>query len=134
MFNLNKPEVAMNNQSFPESSCIAVKEVDDEAAATCSGGVAYTGSWDPDVVLFQHGGLQGRTLRVNASINDGILNIGTNGNFNDMTSSLVIQRGQWAFFADSGYRGYYTTLGPGVYTSLPPGFSNDQLTSLYRVG
>jgi hypothetical protein len=126
-----------NEQLFTEltaeSEAPAFTELDDEVAATCSGGVAYTGSHDPDVILYVHGGIAGDSLKVNASLNDG-LNLGKN--FNDKVSSFVILKGKWNFYADAGFKGIYNSkpLGPGTYSSLPKGFSNDQLSSLKRVG
>ncbi|BAZ23050.1 hypothetical protein NIES4073_39380 [Kalymmatonema gypsitolerans NIES-4073] len=126
----------MNNNTLAQLNLSAVKEINDEVAATCSGGVARINDPDPDVTLYADGQLRGGSLRVNASVGDGIPNIGTNGSFNDRTSSLVIHRGQWEFFADSGYRGRYSrVLGPGLYRSLDATqISNDQLTGLRRVG
>jgi len=111
------------------------KELDDEVAATCSGGVAYTGSHNPDVILYVHGGIAGNSLKVNASINDGLNNL-EKFNFNDKVSSFIILKGKWNFYADAGFKGIYNSkpLGPGTYSSLPTGFSNDQLSSLKRVG
>jgi hypothetical protein len=110
-------------------------ELDDEVAATCSGGVAYTGGPDPDVILYTHGGTNGVPLKVNASINDGLIDLGENS-FNDRVSSFIILRGRWNFYADAGFRGRYNSrpLRAGTYSSLPRGFSNDQLSSLKRVG
>ena len=112
----------------------AIKELDDAVAATCSGGEGYTGSGDPDVILYRDGGFNGgNPLRVNASINDGLSYVGND--LNDKTSSLVIIRGKWNFYADGNYGGYYNTLGPGLYSSLNgTGIANDKLSSLYRVG
>lgn len=119
-----------------------LKELDDEIAATCSGGVAYTGSNDPDVILFVDGGLKGDRLNVNASLNDGLRNLSDHrrnlgfSNFNDEISSFIIRKGKWNFYADSRYRGRYgsRSFGPGTYYSLPSSFANDSLTSLKRVG
>ncbi|MEH2361747.1 beta/gamma crystallin-related protein [Nostoc sp.] len=107
-------------------------ELNDEDAATCSGG-AYTGSNDPDIILYRDGGFGGgNPLAVNASIGDGVNNVGPD--FNDVTSSFVIIRGTWQFYKDENYRGYEGSYGPGVYSSLPGGIVNDDITSLYRAG
>ncbi|PHM05652.1 beta/gamma crystallin-related protein [Nostoc sp. 'Peltigera malacea cyanobiont' DB3992] len=125
-----------------EFEALAFNELDDELAATCSGGVAYTGSNDPDVILYVDGNLKGDRLDVNASLNDGLKNLskyrrnlGTN-NFNDEISSFIIRKGKWNFYADPNYKGRYNSkpLGPGTYYSLPGNFANDSLTSLKRVG
>ncbi|MEH2290091.1 beta/gamma crystallin-related protein [Nostoc sp.] len=109
-----------------------IKELNDEDAAICSGGVAYTGSNDPDVILYrdvQFGG--GNPLGVNASPGDGLTYVGDD--FNDITSSLVIIRGKWQFYRDADFTTFQTTLGPGIYAVPPKGIANDSLSSLYRV-
>ncbi|MCC5616264.1 beta/gamma crystallin family protein [Nostoc sp. CHAB 5836] len=111
----------------------AIKELDDEDAATYSGGVAFTGSNDPDVILYRDGGFAGgNPLAVNASLNDGIRYVGDN--FNDITSSIVIIRGVWRFYTDANFGAFQNTLGPGLYSNLPGGISNDSISSLRRVG
>ena len=107
-------------------------ELDDEHAATCSGGVAYTGSNDPDVILYRDGGFGGgNPLAVNASGGDGLNYVGDD--FNDLTSSFVIIRGRWNFYRDGSFEVYQGTFGPGVYSSLPGGIPNDSISSLRRV-
>jgi hypothetical protein len=122
---------------------LAIKELDDEVAATCSGGEGYTGSSDPDVILYQDehfvpGWTGTRSLKVNAKIKDGLSNLRDHSpNLNDRTSSFEIKRGLWNFYADKDYKGLYNNqpLGPGRYSTLAgTGISNDQLSSLYRVG
>jgi hypothetical protein len=117
-----------------ESEVPAFTELDDEVAATCSGGVSYTGSNDPDVILYIDGGLEGDKLKVNASIGDGLELLGRK--FNNKVSSFTILKGKWNFYADADFKGIYNSkpLGRGIYESLPGGFSNDQLSSLKRVG
>ncbi|MEH2165228.1 MAG: beta/gamma crystallin-related protein [Nostoc sp.] len=134
MSNIKKHAVdIMNQKTLAELSFSAVKELNDKVAATCSGGVAYTGSNDPDVILYRDGGFGGSNpLAVNASIGDGLNYVGDD--FNDLTSSIAIIRGTWNFYVDAGYGNYQTTLGPGLYSSLPQGIANDSLSSLYRAG
>ncbi len=116
---------------------LAIKELDDEVAATCSGGVHYPGSNDPDVILFSDSNARGRTLRLNASGGDGFSNLrDTNLNFNDVTSSISIIRGTWTFYKDAGYNNPEDTLGPGQYT-VGGNFGklqNDSISSLLRIG
>ncbi|MEH2046064.1 beta/gamma crystallin-related protein [Nostoc sp.] len=111
----------------------SIKELNDEVAATCSGGVAYTGSNDPDVILYRDINFGGSNpLNVNASVNDGVAYVGDN--FNDLTSSIAIIRGRWNFYRDAGFGVYQTTLGPGLYSFVPnSGIPNDSISSLYRV-
>jgi hypothetical protein len=117
----------------PFEAIPAIKELDDGDAASYSGGVAFTGSNDPDVILYRDGGFAGgNPLAVNASLNDGIRNVGNN--FNDITSSFVIIRGVWRFYRDADFQVLQNTIGPGLYSTLPGGIANDSITSLRRVG
>ncbi|MEH2256161.1 beta/gamma crystallin-related protein [Nostoc sp.] len=109
----------------------SIKELNDEDAATCSGGVAYTGSNNPDVILYRDIDFNNTNLNVNASVGDGLRFVGDN--FNDLTSSIAIIRGTWAFYRDINFTTYQTTLGPGLYSSPPSGIANDSLSSLFRV-
>ncbi|MDM9586273.1 beta/gamma crystallin-related protein [Nostoc sp. GT001] len=110
----------------------SIKELNDEDAATYSGGIAFTGGNNPDVILYTDEGFNGRNLGVNASGSDGVPYVGDD--FNDLTSSIAIIRGTWAFYRDLNFTTYQTTLGPGLYSSLPGGIANDSLSSLFRVG
>lgn len=117
----------------------AVQDLDNETAATCSGGVAYLYSGDPDVILHKDPNGQGQSLNANASTGDGISNIGfTSGNgsggqettFNDSVSSITILRGTWSFFQNDNYGGDTTgLLGPGTYNL---GHNDDRITSFFR--
>ncbi|WP_334736535.1 hypothetical protein [Nostoc sp.] len=88
---------------------ITVKELNDEVAVTCSGGVFYKNGPDPDVIFYRDPNLQGGELRLNASIGDGNPNIGIeNGRengFKDKTSSIRVLRGIWNFFKGAGFKG-----------------------------
>ena len=143
MSNINNHGVGMNNTTFPEFSDIAVKELNDEVAANCSGGIVSDRGPNPDIVLYTDGGLTGNALRINATTGDGPTNLagysyGALGlsSYNDKVSSFVILNGKWNFYADANYKGLYNTkpLGPGSYPNLPAGFANDSLSSLKRVG
>lgn len=132
MSNINN-RVDMNNKTLAQLSFSAVKELNDDVAATCSGGVASTGGNDPDIILYRDLGFGGgNPLGVNASVNDGLSYVGDD--FNDKTSSIAIIRGTWDFYQDGQFGNYQTTLGPGVYSNLPTGIANDSLSSLSRVG
>ncbi|WP_375473234.1 beta/gamma crystallin-related protein [uncultured Nostoc sp.] len=109
----------------------SIKELNDEDAATCSGGVAYTGSTNPDVILYRDVDFNNTNLPVNASVGDGIAYVGDD--FNDVTSSIAIIRGTWAFYRDADFTTYQTTLGPGLYSIPPSGIANDSLSSLLRI-
>ncbi|WP_414518221.1 beta/gamma crystallin-related protein [Nostoc sp. PCC 9305] len=131
MSNINNNGVDMNNQTLTELSFSAVKEINDEVAATCSGGDGYINGPDPDVILVTNPGYNGGSLAVNAVINDGVRYVGDN--FNDQISSVNIVRGTWNFFSDPNYQGFLGQLGPGSYPLLT-GSNNDNIASLFRVG
>jgi hypothetical protein len=108
----------------------ALQALDDEVAATCSGGY---------VELYENGPFgRGRVLGFSGPIGFGDRDLRTTiaGNFNDKTSSIFISAGErWQFFRDINYRGPSVTLGPGSYPVLPrdTGFPNDWVSSLRRV-
>jgi Beta/Gamma crystallin len=101
----------------------AFQELDDEVAATCSGGVAY---------LYHDAGFQGRRLQ----FFNGENNLGK-WNFNDKTSSLVISGNErWRFYRDINFQGPSVTLGRGAYSLArlnQLGIPNDSISSLRRV-
>ncbi|MDZ8035902.1 beta/gamma crystallin-related protein [Nostoc sp. DedSLP04] len=104
---------------------LAVEELDNEVAATCSGGldVAY---------LYQDDGFEGRRLTFYEGTDDlGIYN------FNDKTSSItVIGNKSWVFYQDINNRGRAVTLRPGRAYLLSDlqakGIQNDWISSLRR--
>ena len=102
-----------------------VQDLDDETAATCSGGA--------NVILYEHKDAKGDDYRVNTSVGGGVSNLGSGlKKFNDKTSSIIINDGFWMFFSDSNYKGQSTgLLGPGYYNL---GANNDKITSFRRVG
>ncbi|MEH1908026.1 MAG: beta/gamma crystallin-related protein [Nostoc sp.] len=137
MSNINNHGADMNNQTLAQLSLSAVKELNDEVAATCSGGVHYKGSNDPDVIFYIDSNARGRSLNLNASTGDGDPNIGldnegNNNGFNDQVSSIRIIHGSWNFFDDSNFKGQSTgVLRPGFLYNL--GANNDAITSAFRV-
>ena len=80
------------------------------------------------IELFEHDQFQGRRLAASADTP----NLGPLG-FNDMTSSLTIQSGQWQLCEDADYRGRCVTLGPGRHPSLNAMGMSDRISSLRRV-
>ncbi|HAA27102.1 MAG TPA: hypothetical protein DDW76_18280 [Cyanobacteria bacterium UBA11369] len=143
MSNINNQEVAMNDKTFSEFSCTAIKEIGDEAAASCSGGApfshmfskSYTGGRNPDVILYRETGMNSElnNKTFNSPIGDGHWDFEGN-NFNDVASSAVVVRGTWEFFADKDYQGYLGTLTPGIYPDLAQaGIPHDQVSSIKRV-
>jgi hypothetical protein len=99
------------------------QELDNEVAATCSGGVAY---------LYQDDNFKGRKLT--------FYNYGTDlrtWDFNDKTSSLVIQGNEvWGFYRDRNYKGPSVALGSGTYTKsdlIAFGIPDNSISSLRRL-
>jgi len=125
----------INNQTQDLFALDTVQDLDNETAATCSGGVGFLFGPDPDVILHKDPNGQGQPLGVNAATGDGVPNIGLiNGQettFNDQVSSITIKRGSWNFFGDDNYRGQSTgVLAPGTYNL---GANDDAITSAFRV-
>lgn len=108
---------------------LALEELGDEVAATCSGGVA---------LLYQDDNFKGRgPLR----FYDGESDL-RKWNFNDQTSSIKIEGNElWAFYKDINFKpdgkpegGVYLGNGSYTYTDLKNlGFQNDSISSLIRV-
>jgi hypothetical protein len=102
-----------------------VQELDDEAAATCSGGASIT--------LYEHVNFAGdaKTFRDSEdNIDDDIFGSG----WNNKTSSIVVREGVWRIFTGDNYTGSYATLYPGNYASPSEfGLPNDTLTAIQRV-
>lgn len=114
-----------DNQLFTELTAEfeapAFTELDDEVAATCSGGA---------VTLYENGNFnRGDDGRVRV-INGSIANLGS---FNDLTSSFKISSGRWTFYADEQYNQPLFTRGPGEYPVVPNG-TNDRISSIRKVG
>lgn len=118
-----------NNKTWQNLEAIsALNVLEDEVAATCSGGEGYTGSDDPDVNFFSgdpFGG--GDLLKINADIGDGLSYVGKD--FNDKGTLIEVKRGTWEVFRDADYGGgSLGTFGPGL-SNLP-----SEVSSLRRVG
>ncbi len=125
-----------------------VEDIDQEAAASYSGGIGWIndGNHDPDVVLHENAQFGGAQIGINAAVNDGVAAVGS---FNDKTSSIEIRKGTWRFFENIYGGGRSITLGPGFYDLSPTyggagsgwaGFGvldiswNDTISSARRVG
>ncbi|MBN3899487.1 MAG: hypothetical protein HWQ41_30740 [Nostoc sp. NOS(2021)] len=110
-----------------------MKELNDEVAASCSGGGTVAGP-DPDVILYKDPDGMGLSEGLSAVKGDGVSNVGLLGTqdttFNDQTSSIRVIRGTWSFFQDANYGGDNTgLLAPGLYNL---GHNNDAITSAFR--
>ncbi len=117
----------------------AFTELDDEVAATCSGGKIYFGGSDPDMILFENENFTGDSLRVNATIGDGDDNLDNaliGRGWNDKTSSIIIYKGRWQLFRKDGYTGPVSVRSGGSYkkwTAFGHRVDND-LTGIRRIG
>jgi len=98
------------------------QELDNEVAASCSGGV---------VSLYEHDRFQGPSL----SFRNGATDL-RNWNFNDKTSSLrIVGNEEWAFYREPAFRGTPVILGRGNYTATrlqQLGLPNDSISSIRR--
>ncbi|HEY9672053.1 MAG TPA: beta/gamma crystallin-related protein [Waterburya sp.] len=99
------------------------QELENEVAATCSGGVAY---------LYQNDSFGGRRLQFFNRESDL-----RNWDFNDKTSSIKIEGNErWTFSRDILFQGPSVTLGPGSYylrDLQARGIPNDSISSLRRI-
>lgn len=77
----------------------------------------------PGVELYEHSEFKGRRLNVRADLE----NLGEY-NFNDMVSSLVVNRGQWELCTKFKYRGICRTYGQGRYDDVDD--YNDEFSSM----
>lgn len=117
-------KIKEDSQNFEATP--AFQELDDEVAATCSGGT---------VTLYEHGNFNankdGKVMKLNKS------NPNIGRAFNDITSSIKITKGVWGFYADEQYNKLLFKLGKGDYRSLPNTVDgsnpNDRITSVRRV-
>ena len=79
----------------------------------------------PDVELYEHDDFKGRRLNVRGDVVDL-----ENNNFNDMVSSLIVNRGHWELCSDARFRGNCKTYGPGRYPNVRG--NNDEYSSIRR--
>lgn len=120
---------------------LSLIELDDEIAATCSGGARfYTDGDDPDVILYSLKNFRGDSLGINAEKNGGDPNLDNDGSFrtsgwNNRTSSILVIRGTWDIYQDSGHNATLRTLTPGSYsTPAAFGLPDNTLTGIVRTG
>ncbi|MBN3898611.1 MAG: beta/gamma crystallin family protein [Nostoc sp. NOS(2021)] len=85
----------------------AFTELDDEVAATCSGGLApvtlYT---DPNYL-----GTATDISRSDDNVDNALFGSGANNN----TSSIIVREGIWKIYTDNNYKGQSYILEPGAY-------------------
>ena len=80
----------------------------------------------PAVELYEHDDYKGRRLNVRGDVGDL-----EDNNFNDTTSSLVVNRGRWELCTDARFRGRCRVYGPGRYPNVR-GY-NDEFSSIRKV-
>ena len=80
----------------------------------------------PAVELYEHDDFMGRRLNVRGDVADL-----EDHNFNDKTSSLVVNRGRWELCTDARFRGRCRVYGPGRYPNVR-GY-NDEFSSIRKV-
>jgi hypothetical protein len=129
----NQHEQLFTELSAELEATPAFHELDDEVAATCSGGGLFGGGANPDVIIFRDSQYRGPAIRLNAATGDG--GHVTKYHFNDLTSSIKVIRGTWQIYEHSNFTGRTKTLRPGdYYTPQTLGIPNDSLSSIRRVG
>lgn len=88
-----------------------------------AGGGGNSGS---DVEMFEHENYQGRRLNGRGDV----ANL-QDHQFNDVISSIIVNRGRWQFCTDAFYAGRCSIYGPGSYPGV--GSDNDLYSSFRRV-
>lgn len=89
--------------------------------APCAGALAQ-------ITLYEHVDFRGHDL----STRGPIANLKAS-RFNDVTSSIVIERGTWEVCQDANYRGRCQVLGRGAYPSMQEFGLNDRISSVRPV-
>ncbi|HET9645581.1 MAG TPA: beta/gamma crystallin-related protein [Burkholderiaceae bacterium] len=81
-----------------------------------------------DIMLFEHDDFHGRSIGGHEDMG----NLAPTG-FNDMISSVIVERGTWELCVDAEYRGRCIVLAPGRYPALAAYDMNDAVSSVRRV-
>ncbi|GAB1541210.1 hypothetical protein NUACC21_38800 [Scytonema sp. NUACC21] len=144
----NKMNNNQHEQLTAEFEVPAFHELDDEVAATCSGGVQrdiYFGGDDPDVILYDSPNLltSGATLHINAKAlggDDNLDNAAIGSGWNNRTSSIRVIRGEWLIYENGDQKSTPIKItakgGPkknGVYPNHKAfGLPDNSLTGIFR--
>jgi hypothetical protein len=89
---------------------------------------------DSHVMLFEHANANFHGAHKHVFTQEPNLNAADDHDFNKKVESLVVLEGNWAFYPDPNFQGQYPPiLGPGLYPVLPPGITNDDMSSLQAV-
>lgn len=107
-------ELTAKNEATP-----IFKELDDEVAATCSGGKAGV------LTLYSNANRTGKKLSLSHSIPD-------LESFDNITSSITISRGLWAFYADKNYQNFLYAADRDGDGSVPSS-ANNKISSIKRL-
>jgi hypothetical protein len=112
-----------NNQQIQNLFALElVQDLDNESAAALSGGQTVS-----DVVLYSGTSRQGQSLKVN----DGIADL-SKSNFNNISSSVVVNNGTWEFFTKPNFQGESIEVDSDTARDLPEIFNNS-ISSLRAV-
>ncbi len=107
----------------------AFTQLDDEVAATCSGGLS-------PVTLYDYFNFTGSAMDVTSNDDnlDNDWRPGKSG-WNNRTSSIIVRQGVWQIYESDGYRGRSAILRPGVYPNPASfGLADNTLTAIRRIG
>ena len=80
------------------------------------------------ITFYEHDGWRGRPFTTNEEVRD-FRRVG----FNDLASSVVVDRGEWEVCDDAGFGGKCMVLRTGSYESLRGMGMNDRISSVRRV-
>lgn len=115
----------------------ALKDISDEVAAVCSGGIEAVTLYDKDFRVDRTGGearaINGDTKRL--------------GSFDDKTSSVIVRSGKWILYSMEDFVSYIPGVPPaatksivlekGAYNAgdlIAKGLGNNALSSIERIG
>jgi hypothetical protein len=112
------------------------KLVNDQIRSMTTVGAEPTLSGDPldgHLILFEHARFRGQHQHVFEPVPD----LGATG-FDNITSSMVVETGNWSLFGDTQFDGSYPqqpVFGPGIYPwVVDAGLQNDAVSSLHPTG
>ncbi len=109
-----------------EFEAAAFTELDDEVAATCSGGLA-------PVTLYKDRNYRGTATNISRS-DDNIDNAVFGSGANNNTSSIIVRQGIWEIYTGDNYTGQSRRLGPGAYPNPAAfGLPDNTLTAIRRL-
>ncbi len=101
------------------------------AAVGALAGLAFAGVVQATITLYEHDGFRGRSL----TLGQGAANLRVY-EFNDLASSVIVERGRWLACEHEGFRGRCVVFDVGSHASLRSLGLNDTISSIrpYRRG